>query len=290
MKKILDWLENILVAMIVACIILGSIFVSIELAKTFEEIYETYQIKQKQLIQRQVLEQRTVFKQNAILTKQKIQNILKTELEKVQEEIKVLEEKLKIKSIKQKPSYQELKDVTVRIIGKKPEQLLMWTGTGIVIKITDDYTYILTNKHVAQKNALLYIVEKEKEYKAKVIKHAEKEDLALIRIYGKITNKKVIKGIADKIEPQNKVYSVGMYLSKKYIYTEGTMAGLNKDNQFIMNLPSAFGCSGSGVFNKDGELVGLIFGIYAYNYLAADTAKAICVNIDEIKIFLEGII
>jgi S1-C subfamily serine protease len=54
----------------------------------------------------------------------------------------------------QKPSYNYLKNITVKIIGRAkdyetaPPGKRGWMGTGVIIAVTDKATYILTNRHV----------------------------------------------------------------------------------------------------------------------------------------------
>lgn len=186
-----------------------------------------------------------------------------------------------------KPSYKYLKSVTVRIIQKI--DMGDYIGTGTIIKITDDYTYILTNKHIApleNKDKIYVVDEYYTEIKTKVLANSFLADLSLIRIDGKIENKRAIKGIG-KINYSEKIFSVGMYLGNHYIYTEGTVAGFDSDNNYIMNLPGAGGCSGSGIFDLNGELVAVVFAGNWIRYpYQTETAKMLCVNSWQIEMFL----
>jgi S1-C subfamily serine protease len=186
-----------------------------------------------------------------------------------------------------RPSYDYLKSMTVRIIQKVDEGVFI--GTGTIVKITDNYTYILTNGHVApldNKDRIFVVNEANIELKAEVISNSHLVDLSLIRVNGKIENKTTIKGIG-KITYSEKGYSVGMYLGYDYIYTEGTFAGYDEDNNFVMNIPGAGGCSGSGVFNNKGELVAVIFaGNYIQYPYQVETAKLLCINTSEVEMFL----
>lgn len=192
-----------------------------------------------------------------------------------------------IEEIAVKPSYAYLKSVTVRIYQTADEGTFV--GTGSIIKITKNYTYILTNKHVAPiENPERIIVEDEdgKLIKAEVLKNCFFADLSLIRVKGEIKHKQAIKGIG-KISHSDKAYSVGMYLGNHYIYTEGTVAGYDSDDNFIINIPGAGGCSGSGVFNNKGELVAVVFAGNYINYpYQVETAKLLCINTWEIEMFL----
>jgi len=191
-----------------------------------------------------------------------------------------------INEVIKKPSYDYLKSVTVRII--KKTDIAISTGTGSVIKITNDYTYILTNQHVAPIEAeKLYVVDEYgRETKATILSNCLFADLALIRVDGKLKDKREIKKIGN-IDHSEKVYSVGMYLGYSYIYTEGTMAGYDESNNFVMNMPGSHGCSGSGVFNVAGELVAVVFaGNYIQFPIQIETAKLLCINTFDMKMFL----
>ena len=82
---------------------------------------------------------------------------------------KLLEEKVDQKLDKvedNKPSFEYLKSVTVRILNVIDEESGQASvGTGSIIKVTEDYTYILTNKHVAPiDSTLLYVKKDGKKY------------------------------------------------------------------------------------------------------------------------------
>jgi len=191
-----------------------------------------------------------------------------------------------INQVIKRPSYDYLKSVTVRIARKAKKRAVI--GTGSIVKITNDYTYILTNKHIAPTSEKeIYIInESNNKIKAIVLSNCKFTDLALIRVKGKLKDKTQIKKIGN-IDYSNKVYSVGMYLTYNYIYTQGTMAGYDFQNNFIMNLPGSVGCSGSGVFNVDGELVAVVFGSsHIRSSAQLETSKLLCINTKYIKLFL----
>ncbi len=191
-----------------------------------------------------------------------------------------------INQVIKKPSYEYLKSVTVRIMQEAEQGTFV--GTGSIIRITKDYTYILTNRHVAPLDSLkVYVVDENmNNIDAEVISNCSFADLSIIRVEGKIDNKRAIKKIGY-INYSEKAYSVGMYLGYYYIYTEGTMAGYDESNNFVMNVPGAGGCSGSGVFNNEGELVAVIFaGNYIHYPYQVETAKLLCINTWDINMFI----
>lgn len=210
-----------------------------------------------------------------------------------------------IKELK-KPTYEELKSHSVFIIGCSNKDLKVknanfriedeegfcWGGTGSVIKITDNHTYILTNNHVAGKeeeNVKLYIENGKEKIAAEVVRFHDIADMAVIRIQGKLDNKTAIPGIAT-VDIQDKVYVVGNPLAVKNVYTEGVMVGY-EDNDMLLQLPCIFGNSGSGIFNKDGNLVGLVYALENYpGFLGIPMARithTLAVDNKDIKRFLK---
>ena len=140
-----------------------------------------------------------------------------------------------------KPSYEQLKSHIVYITGIVPDKKYdnymiergsSWIGTGFVFKVSDKYTWIITNKHVAgifankeEETTELYIGDtKEERVKAKIVRFHPKYDVALLMVYGKLKGKIQVKGLSTA-KPQDKVYLVGHHLGRQYIYGEGVFAG-----------------------------------------------------------------
>lgn len=215
-----------------------------------------------------------------------------------------------------KPSYDYLVSTTVLIAGydldedtykkyraqkklkkRKKEEIEGWTGTGSIVKMTDDFTYILTNKHIIKdqdKPTIRIIVEGNFiPNRAEVIKvHPNPNiDLALIRVSGKIKGKHAVVGF-NTIKPQEDVYLTGHHLGRPYIYGEGVVAG-SDGIYMLVQIPTLFGDSGSGVINKNGELVGVIFALSITekdDHVIADVSHGVCVSIGDVLRFLEGIV
>lgn len=211
-----------------------------------------------------------------------------------------------------KPSYDYLKSVTVVVYGKGEETpasleekfrqekddtdegKVKWIATGVIVRITSRYTYILTNAHVTgskMKNVTLYIKDELLKVEGECIAYHKNIDIAVIRVKGRLIGKRAIKGIAIA-RPQDKVYLVGNYLAHIYTYGEGVFAGYN-DTDDIIQLPCLFGDSGSGVFNKDGNLVALVQGVEGQIiggiFPLIDVAHTLCVDSSSIELFLNTI-
>jgi len=192
------------------------------------------------------------------------------------------------------PDYEYLKSVTVFIKGVSeisdetgsPMSVQTFTGTGIVVDIDEDYTYILSNNHVFNDNdsTVLYVEEEEKEYKIEVIARHPVLDMALGKVKGTIINKRKIRGFAIA-KPQDKLFLVGNPVGRKFNYGEGVFAGY--DEEFaVIQVPILPGNSGSGVFDQQGKLVGIAFAVMS-NYLGCDFTHGIAVDGKDVIEFLK---
>jgi S1-C subfamily serine protease len=206
-----------------------------------------------------------------------------------------------------KPTYEELKSHCVYIEGysgkkdlKSTESFQLgdegegWSGTGIVIKITDTETYIMTNNHVTgkgEKNVKLYVENGKEKIKAVVVKNHPTEDVAVIKVEGKLIGKTIIPGIAF-VSYQDPVYVVGNPLGVKYIYSEGVVAGY-EDTSMLIQMPLIYGNSGSGVYDKNGKLVGIVYALEQYpGFLGIPMARithSLIVDSITIKPFLKDL-
>lgn len=166
-----------------------------------------------------------------------------------------------------KPSYEYLKSVTVRVSGMDTETNRQWSGTGVVVKIEENSAYILTNAHVAGNdfiNPELFIYDGLGMVRAEIIKYHDNVDLAIIRVNRKLFDKQAVKGFAQA-KPQDRVFLTGHHLGRQYIYGEGVFAGY-QGNYSLVQIPTMFGNSGSGVINQDGKLVSMVFAINSVGF------------------------
>jgi S1-C subfamily serine protease len=220
-------------------------------------------------------------------------------------EQKIIEDKKTEETKKIKPTYEELKSHTVYVIGcseKDSEENNLtypisndsscWSGTGVIVKITDTETYILTNNHVAAKNMdnpSLYV--ENKSIPAKVVKYHSYVDAAVIKIQGKLKNKTPIPGIATA-NIQDPVYVVGNPLGVKNVYSEGLIAGY-EGISILIQMPLIYGSSGSGVYDKNGNLVGLVYALEMYHGFfgipEARITHSVIVDSVSIKVFLKDL-
>ena len=211
----------------------------------------------------------------------------------------------KINTIHQQPSFQYLKSVTVFITGEtiptpSSKKHTVWTkklcsnawcGTGVVVKIDDTSTYILTNKHVAggyqSLPVIISILLNGETYICDILKLHHSEDLALLKIDKVLPGLQCVKGIAYP-ETTEQVFTVGHSLGRPYMYGEGVYSGTTMSCD-IYQLPCISGQSGSGIFSKEGYLLGLIYsmsGTYINGNRQYDFTRANCVKGIYLKEFL----
>jgi S1-C subfamily serine protease len=158
------------------------------------------------------------------------------------------------------------------------------SGAGTVIKKTENTMYVLTCYHVVDDiiklnegglkvNAIVgYSLGETGDidnlksfvsFSAEVIKSDEENDLALLKVNYSDPNLSEIK-IAEQ-EPQkgDTVYSVGSPLGLLRNVSKGILA--NKiEGFFVCENVTTFGNSGGGLYNKDGDLIGVPSNVMGY--------------------------
>ena len=203
-----------------------------------------------------------------------------------------------------KPSYEYLQSVTVVVeateeiktskeIENAPIHVQRFMGTGVIVKITKNSTYILTCRHMAGEGKKIYIINDETQdtIPADIIKTSEGEaDLLLVKIHNILQNKRQIIGLGF-VHPQDRCYIVGHPSGQKYAYGEGVFSQEYKNYSYIQ-VPTFFGSSGSGVFNSKGELVSILFA-FGFQYKDAtpigDATRGKGATSLQVKDFLIGL-
>ncbi len=140
-------------------------------------------------------------------------------------------------------------------------------GSGTVVKYKD-VTLILTAKHVTDgRIGMDYLVATEKEQRDAVLVYQSKQhDVAVLVLNNEF---RYLKPMDWK---PTKTYDIGMDIVysghpswHKLMSFEGRIVGYEQDSaagtQLIVNTYGWFGCSGSGIYNTDGELVGILYGV-----------------------------
>ena len=125
--------------------------------------------------------------------------------------------------------------------------------TGVVLKNTPEESYVLTAKHCTSDKQAIYIGDIQGKY---YIVGADK-DLAIIYFSRHIKNKFPIQ-LASYVTVGQTIYHLG-YPSGKEYYKLADVDTITTGNIYTKAI-SIPGCSGGGVFNEYGELVGILWG------------------------------
>lgn len=142
------------------------------------------------------------------------------------------------------------------------------TGSGVVIESNNDYTLILTARHVIDHNKVLTVVTypDEEEHSALVVKVSLKYDLAIIAI--KSSHPYVAK-LADLSEYSvfTPVWKVGAGLGLDPHPGDGIIT-INEEDTMTINAHVIYGDSGGPVFIEDNgkyKLVGIVYSVAIVN-------------------------
>jgi len=187
------------------------------------------------------------------------------------------------------------------------------SGAGTVVKKTDNEMYVLTCYHVVEEivnannqgtkmNAVVgYTLDDTGDsedlksfvsFSAYVIKYDVETDLALLQVNYSDPNLEVAK--LAEVEPQqgDVVYSVGSPLGLLRNVSKGILA--NKLVGFyISDNTTTFGNSGGGLYNKDGELIGVPSNVLGYKVgleFVPESSLGLSRDLPTIKTFLQGVI
>lgn len=244
--------------------------------------------------------------QDSVIAQQKAATEVKNEIQEVRKETvyKINKVASSIEDNQNKPSYDYLKSVTVIIFQEEkdnPGSNHGSLGTGVLLKNKDGHSYILTNKHVCnpEESGTCYIIERDENGKKvskvearpyKVIK--ANYDAQVLESKTVIEGKQEIRGISHA-KPQDAVYLVGHHLGRPYIYGEGVFAGYETKYLDVIQIPILWGDSGSGVFDRDGRLVALMFAGNAEEQegiMVWDVAHGLAVDSDVLEYLCKGIV
>jgi S1-C subfamily serine protease len=185
-----------------------------------------------------------------------------------------------------------IKSVTVKIRSEKV------TGTGVIVKSTQQGKYILTAAHICttgQKENVhtplsnlyeydIFYIDGDRGYVQEV---NTQKDLCLIYLESKSKIKQFYLKLSSKAYHGDRTITYG-FPGNSYggVFFEGFLGEdiLGRSNLFQeASLPAYYGQSGSGVFNLKGELVGIVSFTRLPTFLISGIA-----NIRSIKDFLKG--
>lgn len=136
----------------------------------------------------------------------------------------------------------------------------MGTCTGILIENTNAYSVSLTAKHCVDVFEEVYVDDSLASY----ITVSANDDLAVV-IADPVTSKIPAKLAKIRSRKSDLVCHLG-YPSTGDVFSCGQVTRVSKDWQFA-NFYTIPGCSGGGVFNKYGELTGVMWGYVEYSFI-----------------------
>jgi serine protease Do len=186
-------------------------------------------------------------------------------------------------------SNNEVKSVITRI-SKAPENLpARFGGTGFLI---DGKGYLVTNAHVVEgAKSLIVQNSKQQEFRAKTVYVNAVSDIAILKIqdddFKPFTNLPYgIRKSGASLGEQ--LYTLG-FPRTEIVYNEGYMSaktGYNGDTMTCqIGVPANPGNSGGPVFNKNGEIIGIINArqTQSQGVVFAITARNIFATLEEMK-------
>lgn len=246
--------------------------------------------------------------QNDLLLLTKLQDLTRNSTQVtdiIKEQITIIHEEIK------EVDYNKIIKGDVSVIG------VFGSGSGTVVKKTNKEMYVLTCYHVVDDivnlnkaglkvNAIVGYtlgdtgdmdnLKSFVSFSAEVVKSDEENDLALLKVNYSDPNLSEIK-IAE-VEPQkgDTVYSVGSPLGLLRTVSRGILA--NKvEGFYLTDGTTTFGNSGGGLYNKNGELIGVPSNVMGYaggldkagqETFIPESSLGLSRDLPTIKAFLEG--
>jgi S1-C subfamily serine protease len=126
--------------------------------------------------------------------------------------------------------------------------------TGVVIKNDVTESAILTAKHCTENNRTFYVEDLNSQDYAVDLKN----DLAIIYFDSYISNKNTVKLSINNNNVGDLVFHLG-YPTSGELFSMAEITKITLKNAYA-TFRSIPGCSGGGVFNASGELVGILWG------------------------------
>lgn len=159
-----------------------------------------------------------------------------------------------------RPSVETVGQDVVKVVMKN--EYAQGHGTGTILK---DGT-VLTAAHVAIPNVLLFVKTNEAEYPAKILWRSPESDVAIVVADRLLTGNGRV-ACSDQ-DPGARVYSKGNPLNEENLLFFGRVSNYptNKDKRWTilqtLDMTGGAGMSGGPVFNKRGEVTGIVVAGY----------------------------
>ena len=126
--------------------------------------------------------------------------------------------------------------------------------TGTVLSNSENKSFVITAKHCIEASKELYVEN------LKVIKtySSISDDIAVLELNNNIPNKTPAILGKNNLKKNDEVFGVG-YPNLDLYPLYGKIFLTAKDDSYIM-MKSIHGCSGSGLFNNNDKLIGVLWG------------------------------
>lgn len=180
-----------------------------------------------------------------------------------------------------------LKSHTINVFRLQKDRKL-FEGTGVILGVTKDGTFILTNNHLcsfAEGELCSVRDDSSNTYIPAIqVKTSKTLDMQVIYIKKLLQDKTPVKGIRSIQEGETIAY-VGNGKCYGYLYSEG-FVGAFQDSDMIMSSHVFEGYSGSGVFDSEEYLVGLIYASHKFTKEIINPTLGFAVRAEAINQFL----
>jgi len=130
--------------------------------------------------------------------------------------------------------------------------------SGVLLSNEEYNATVLTCKHCISSTFEMYA----DDVKVLTIHTAVKDDLAYLVLERPIKNKKAARIATNKPKLEEDIFMLGRPGMTITYYKSGIIKKYT-DNWGFAKLDVIGGCSGTGIFNKDNELVGIVWGAYS---------------------------
>ena len=172
-------------------------------------------------------------------------------------------------------------------------------GSGVIIDEINGY--IVTNNHVVERaESIKIVLFDDREYEAEIIGKHEQTDLAVLKIDAE-NLKQVVMGNSDNLSPGEWVIAIGspFGINLNHTVTAGIISATGRSDvmsarnfeDFIQHDAAINpGNSGGGLFNLDGELIGINNAIATDGWSRTNAGVGFAIPINQTKRIIEDLI
>ncbi len=172
-------------------------------------------------------------------------------------------------------------------------------GSGVIIDEINGY--IVTNNHVVERaESIKIVLFDDREYEAEIVGKHEQTDLAVLKIDAE-NLKQVVMGNSDNLSPGEWVIAIGspFGINLNHTVTAGIVSATGRSDvmsarnfeDFIQHDAAINpGNSGGGLFNLDGELIGINNAIATDGWSRTNAGVGFAIPINQTKRIIEDLI